>query len=204
MSSEQVDVLCLQETFSKRLRKPLIDSLSRHYYSYSDYTCNKTIFGPLVKDCYGGLMTWSKFPIIKEKFYPFSRVEGMNFEEKIGGKGFLISTIITDDRLLHIVNTHLYSGMDEKSESIRYHQVQEIKNILSLNEYLTSPVILAGDFNITHPGVASKYPDLSPSKVYEIIGTDLGFTDSCPNIDEYSYTIDPRINSYQSKGKHLQ
>jgi endonuclease/exonuclease/phosphatase family metal-dependent hydrolase len=204
LASSEVDILCLQETFSKRLRQPLVDSLSRHFFSYSDYSCNKRILGPWVRDCYGGLMTWSRYPIIEETFIQYSRVSGMNLEEKIGSKGFLISTLLIDDILLYVVNTHLYAGMDKNAERIRYHQIMELEAELSQEKYNDFPILLAGDFNITHPQVASMYNDLNPSQVYDCVINDLDFQDSCPSLNNESYTIDPRKNIFQQSAKHLQ
>lgn len=204
LTSARVDILCLQETFSKRLRQPLVDSLSRYFFSYSDYTCNKRIFGPWVRDCYGGLMTWSRYPIVDETFIQYSKVRGMKLEEKIGSKGFLISTLLKEDMLIYVVNTHLYAGSDENAERIRHHQILELNAELSKDKYNDFPVLLVGDFNITHPQVASMYHDLKPSQVYDCVINDLKFNDSCPTLNNESYTIDPRKNIFQKSGKHLQ
>ncbi len=199
-----VDILCLQETFSKRLRYPLIDSLSRYFYSYSDYTCNKTILGPWVKDCYGGLMTWSKYPIIDEVFVPFAKVKGMNIEERIGGKGFLISSILKGTQLIYVINTHLYAGMDDHSEFIRQKQIKQLEQFLNEEPYRNTIILLAGDFNITHPNVASMYPDIDSSIVYKEITNELEFKDSSPQLDESGFTIDHRKNIFQEDDKPLQ
>lgn len=97
--------ICLQETFSKRLRRKIMDKMPYHLMHQSDYLCQRTQAGILQIDCFGGLMTWSKHPIIYEEFFPFPLFDDMNWVEKSGRKGVLIPTIEVIGNPVNIVYT---------------------------------------------------------------------------------------------------
>jgi len=64
------DILCIQEAFAESFRRELLATTSDCYNTFSDFRCNRSILGLINMDCYGGLMTLSKFPIIDEEFFP--------------------------------------------------------------------------------------------------------------------------------------
>ena len=190
------DILCLQEIFSSKFRKLNLDKLSREYRFYTDYTCSQTILPGFKKDCHGGLATFSKFPILEEKFYAFPEFDDMRWEEKIGAKGFLVSKIQFPYKTSYVVNTHLYSGGLEMDEAIREKQMHFMHKVIdSLNAQL--PIILMGDFNIAHPELCNDNFAFS-TKVYNYITHEMGFDDSIENYAENKqyYTIDPKSNHY--------
>ncbi|HMQ05697.1 MAG TPA: endonuclease/exonuclease/phosphatase family protein [Saprospiraceae bacterium] len=196
------DILCLQETFSKRLRKKIMETLPHSYYHYSDYLCNRRQAGLLMMDCYGGLMTWSKYPIVYESFHAFPFYKGMSIIEQTGLKGFLFTTINFKGTYINVVNTHLYSGLSDKAEYFRLQQLAYLHNVLvQLEQFKAFPTLFAGDFNTSHPEVTSGNDILSPSVTYPLITGEMGFKDTCPTLDDNSYTYDAFSNSYVNKKK---
>jgi endonuclease/exonuclease/phosphatase family metal-dependent hydrolase len=193
------DVLCLQECFSSRLRYELED-LSSTFNTRHDFSCKRQVMGFLEMDCNGGLITLSKYPIIEESFIPFHKEKGRNWIEKIGAKGFLITTIVKGRDTLNIVNTHLYSGNNDEAERMRLKQAMQLNTIL--DTFLIShpfTTVLAGDLNITHPDVVETNDRVKPSVTYEYLQSNVCFQDSKPEIDSLDYTIDPQNNMYSSK-----
>ncbi len=195
----QPDIIGLQETFHPDLRSYLLAKLPRTFFTYSDYYCNKEIIPFVKKDCFGGLMTLSVYPIIWEQFYPFPIADETTIIEKIGSKGFLLSRIKYGDRVLQVINTHLYAGDNAKAEKMRLNQIrfmqETVRSISDCSKYET---ILLGDFNVHHP-------DVDCSEVYDYIIRNMEFTDSKPNISQTDFTSDHTANRYVSaKGKRTK
>lgn len=192
----QADIICIQEAFSKRFRKRLLPAIEAEYHTYSDYRCNRGIAGPIVKDCNGGLITLSKYPIVNELFYQYPTFDGMRIEERIGEKGFLLSTLITPKDTIHIINTHLYAGPNSSDERIRLYQIQHMDSILrAIKLPQDQNIYLLGDLNIQHPSVAQRNK-LQHSKVYSFITEKMNFNDSIEELNEDLLTIDKSQNKY--------
>jgi len=186
------DIIGLQETFHPKLRAQLLNTLPRTYFTYSDYHCNKEIVPFIEKDCYGGLMTLSVYPIIWEQFHPFPIADETSIIEKIGSKGFLLSRIKYGDRIIQVVNTHLYAGDHKKAERMRLLQMKFMQQtIQSINDYNQYETILLGDFNV-HP------PDVACSEVYDFIVDGMGYVDTKSNISQSDFTSDHTANKYVS------
>lgn len=195
------DIICLQESFNKRFRKKLIEKLGNRYYHTDNHLCSQNIFGPVRRDCHGGLMTLSKYPIISEEFHEYERNEEMRFEEKIGHKGFLVSIIDCPGQVMAIINTHLYAGPYSDDETQRLHQIKQIHKFLQCNSLLNQmPVFLIGDLNINHPDIVNA----PKSKVYQFIINEMRFTDFAPNLNENYYTIDYSRNMYSGNNNGKQ
>ncbi len=193
LGESDADILALQETFHPVLRKKLLTALTNQYFIFSDYHCQRPVLPFVFMDCFGGLMTLSKYPIIEEKFYKYPVSDESNLIEKIGGKGFLISRVLFGTQIINVINTHLYSGDHTKAEKIRMEQVQFMKQVLDQDaSFYQNRTILLGDFNIHHPDVAA-------SEVYNYIVEEMGFSDSKPHINEADYTIDHVCNDYVGK-----
>jgi len=193
------DIVCLQEVFHRRVRKKLKEGLLNQYFHASDYDCNQNILGPIIqKDCQGGLMTLSKYPIISEQFFPFTESQNASVIEKIGAKGFLFTTIIRNGKPINIINTHLYSGSTQFAARERMHQVKEMQQLLNgMESYQKHPTFLCGDLNITHPDVVDLYPQFDNAAVYHYITDQLRFEDHSLPLDQRSYTINPEMNPYK-------
>lgn len=199
------EIICLQEVFNPKVRANLLKKLSDHYFTFSDYSCNQPILGNLIqRDCHGGLMTLSKYPIIQEKFYAFNTSENSSLIEKIGHKGFMLSTILWNNQLINIVNTHLYAGNSSKASNHRMKQIMEIEYILNQNEYFRKyPTVLFGDLNTQYPFNNSNNLQFE-NKEYHYLTHQMGFKDSYLQQNELHYTINPSLNSFGSKNNNKQ
>lgn len=201
LNNTNTDIICLQECFSESLRKNILKNISAAYTHSTDYTCNRRSAGVLKLDCYGGLMTFSKHPIVDEHFYQFPKYEGSNFIEKIGRKGFLISQLDLGYKHIYVINTHLYSGHSRNAELLREQQVAFIWQTLDELEIREKDLILAGDLNFSHPKVMKENKLVSTSNIYNSLISEYGFIDG--NKDE-QYTLDPASKYCSSKdGKQI-
>jgi endonuclease/exonuclease/phosphatase family metal-dependent hydrolase len=184
------DIVCLQETFNQNLRKKLLSTLSLKYKT--DYIDNKTIIknGFIAVDNKGGLMTFSSYPVVYEKFFKFPDHSNYSFIEKIGGKGVLWSLINVHGIYINILNTHLYAGNSDKSEKIRVEQIKYIYHLMCQHpSFKNYPTILTGDFNVNHP--FEEY-----SEAYELITTTMHFIDTAPLITKSDFTYAGIENPY--------
>lgn len=186
------DIICLQEAFHPVFRQKLMEDLKRKYYTFSDYRCNETIVPFIKKDCYGGLMTFSVYPIVHESFYKYPIHNDMSIIEKIGSKGFLWSIVKFGNRYINIINTHLYAGDKPHAEKMRQIQLTYMQKIIAAEpKFEQCPTILMGDFNVHHP-------DVEVSAAYKYIMDEMEFTDSKPCLNNTDFTFDPPTNHYTS------
>ena len=185
------DIICLQETFHPRLRENLLTQLGKKYYTFSDYRCSSEIVPFIEKDCNGGLMTLSIYPIISEKFYQYPTSDQTSIIEKIGSKGFLLSVIKYGNRHINIINTHLYAGDNNHAEMMRLEQLSYMNSILNTELAKEIPTFMVGDINIHHPNVA-------PSDAYQYIQNNMFFTDTKPTLEAQDFTSDSNCNMYVS------
>lgn len=202
--AQNADIICIQEAFARKFRKKLLPLLSEYYYTFSDYYCNKNIAGPVVKDCHGGLVTFSRYPITDEKFYAYPVYESMRIEEQIGEKGFLLSTIESPDGIINVINTHLYSGLKKADEWHRSVQIAFMDSILrdtpDLDLY---PLFLLGDLNVRHPDIAFER-DQPVSDVYDHITRKMNFIDPARLLKSEYYTIEKSVNKYSGMNNGSQ
>lgn len=193
------DIICLQECFAKDLRNNLIQELVPLYNTHTNLNCNRSWMKLFDMDCNGGLLTLSSYPIIDEIFVPFEKRKKVGLIEKIGAKGFLLTTIDLGTDTLNIINTHMYSGNNDHAEQHRLSQIQQIENYLS--QYLIRHpynTMITGDFNIAHPDVALVNDYIKESITYDYMINELCLADSKPNLTTNDYTMDPNANPYSS------
>ncbi len=193
LSAKKADIITLQETFHPVLREKLLSNLRNDYYTFSDYRCGRSIIPGIEMDCYGGLMTFSIFPISEEHFFPFPTNDAYSIIEKTGSKGILVSYIKHGDKLITVINTHLYAGDNKSAEDIRLQQINFIHDMIKTGMVKhTDRIILVGDFNIQHPDVAC-------SKVYDFITKNMNFMDSKPHLGKNDFTYSKTNNYCPSK-----
>src|SRR5215510_1438337 len=138
------EIICLQESFDVQHRRLLYEHLGlERYYASGGFA--ETRKAPLaVFDTTGGLVIFSKFPIIQHKFIPFNQFTP-SLVERIGRKGVLEATIKTPYGVIQVFNIHLHVGKNFLAHSIR---VKQLKSVLErMKSQRNSPIILAGDFN---------------------------------------------------------
>ena len=138
------EIICLQESFDVHHRRLLYERLGCDRY-YASGGFEETRKAPLaVFDTTGGLVIFSKFPIIQDTFIPFKQFTP-SLIERIGRKGVLEATIETPYGVMQVFNIHLHMGKNFFAHSIR---VKQLKSVLELmKEQRHAPIILAGDFN---------------------------------------------------------
>ncbi|MBK8634406.1 MAG: endonuclease/exonuclease/phosphatase family protein [Saprospiraceae bacterium] len=195
LQSSEYNIICLQEVFDRKLRNEL-KPLNNDFQTLSTFDCKRNIGFLFSMDCQGGLMTFSKFPILRENFHQFPLLDGMKVEELIGEKGFLVTEIESPSVRVRVINTHLYSGQTPKDEGIRMAQVKHMELILSQQYKEQIPTFLAGDLNIVHPHVAAQDTSFTTSKVYDYISTNLGFDDTMFEISDIDFTYNNQVNPY--------
>ena len=191
----EADIICVQEAFARKFRKRLLPTMEQDYFTYSDYKCNQRIVGPIKKDCHGGLITFSKFPIIEEQFYPYPLYDAMRIEERIGKKGFLLTTIKIERDTAYIINTHLYAGLKKYDEKHRMVQIKHMHTILSDLGIMDEQIYLLGDLNVRHPDISRERQEPF-SQVYEYLSTTMGFMDTAPQLRYKDLTVDRDHNPY--------
>ncbi len=191
------DVLCLQEMFDEKIRNYLTPILGNVYQHQNDYTCNRKILGPIKNDCYGGLMTFSKYPILWQGFYANKITEDFKKDEENGRKGYLITKLDTEIGELAIINVHLYAGSTTIDEEMRFRQVKYFEKLLAELELNNLPIIILGDLNCTHKSIA-RQKKKTPSKTYAYLIDSLQFVDTVPEVDPTDCTYNSFTNKYVS------
>ena len=205
LAEREETILCLQETFSKKLRQKLIPRLQENFHVYSDYNKSKRIAGLVPIDQKGGLMTLSKYPIVEEQFFQYPLNKKMRWEERFARKGFIWTKIKMPRGYINIINTHLYASGNNPSEQQRLLQIQYMEKVLdTIPDFYKFPTMLLGDINICHPYVSQKYPHRTQSLVYDYLLSEMNFIDSMPDICDDDCTIHCDRNHYVSANNDLQ
>src|SRR5262249_47093706 len=138
------EIICLQESFDVHHRRLLYEHLGlERYYTSGGFEETRKV--PLaVFDTTGGLVIFSKFPIIQHQFIPFNQFTP-SLVERIGRKGVLEATIETPYGVMQVLNIHLHMGKNFFARNTRVKQLKSILELIKLQQHY--PVILAGDFN---------------------------------------------------------
>ena len=138
------DIICLQEAFDPDNRMWLAGFLREHGYAASDeHIESRSVMGRKM-DTTGGLVIFSRFPILETTFIPFRRLFFSPIEA-LGRKGILITLLNTPQGALRIVNLHLHKKSFLWDEEIRFSQLEIL--FMTLQFYAPMPTVMAGDFN---------------------------------------------------------
>jgi endonuclease/exonuclease/phosphatase family metal-dependent hydrolase len=144
LQSLDAEIICLQESFDVHHRRLLYERLGCDKY-YASGGFEATRKAPLaVFDTTGGLVIFSKFPIIQYQFTPFSHFTP-SVVERIGRKGVLEATIETPHGTMQVLNIHLHVGRHFLAHKIRVKQLKSVLERIKIQPHISS--ILAGDFN---------------------------------------------------------
>lgn len=136
------DIICLQESFDPHHRKSL-NMLLDAYETTDARTEARNVFF-ISFDTTGGLVTFSKFPIVRSTFIPFRKLF-LPPIELLGNKGMLVTFLETPHGKLCVLNTHLFHRGSLWNNAIRWSQIRHIFTTLHSRESM--PTIIAGDFN---------------------------------------------------------
>jgi len=196
LKNTNADILCLQEVFDPTVKKLLMRSLENSYKVIDD-SCETSSLMFWQKDCQGGLVTLSKFPVFSQSFYAYPTFNNMKLDEKIGEKGVLMTRIKIGDAFGLIINTHLYAGRSEEDSKLRLKQIKFLigkvkQDSLSENDRF---ILLCGDLNLTHPAIqkenATPNTDFEAFRLLEAAGF-INPYDQIP----VGFTYDPEKNPY--------
>ncbi len=146
LKSLDIDIIALQESFDISHRDLILKDLGDEYYITEGYDRSRRVFFLKKFDLTGGLVVYSRFPIITSNFEPFGRRLRYGVVEKVGRKGFMKTAIKINSTPVLIINTHLFTGQNVVGEILRQRQ---ISNILDKIERLKGeiPTFLMGDLN---------------------------------------------------------
>ena len=188
------EIICLQESFDVYHRRLLYEHLGlERYYASGGFEETRRV--PLaVFDTTGGLVIFSKFPIIQYKFIPFNQFTP-SLIERIGRKGVLEAIIETPYGVIQVFNIHLHVGKNFLAHSIR---VKQLKSVLDrMKSQPNLPIILAGDFNENALMEQKKFVTILQSR---------GLTHSL-HFEQYefmpSYRIkNPFVNNWLNRSKY--
>ena len=138
------EIICLQESFDVHHRRLLHEHLGlERYYASGGFAETRKV--PLaVFDTTGGLVIFSKFPILQHQFMPFNHFTP-SLVERIGRKGVLEATIETPYGVMQVFNIHLHMGINFFARRARVKQLKSVIERMKAHQHL--PIILAGDFN---------------------------------------------------------
>jgi endonuclease/exonuclease/phosphatase family metal-dependent hydrolase len=138
------EIVCLQESFDVHHRRVLYEYLGfqRYYASGGFEETRKAPFAEF--DTTGGLVIFSKFPILQSTFIPFHQFTP-SLIERIGRKGVLEATIETPYGTMQVFNIHLHMGRKFFARRIRFRQLKSVLERVKMQRQL--PIIVAGDFN---------------------------------------------------------
>lgn len=173
------DVVFMQEVFRSENEREIISTMG----DYFNYTSDKLDGGG--SNTYdGGVITFSKYPIVEQNQHVFDNCKGTDCA---ADKGVLYTKIVKDNQNYHLFNLHLGSWDTQQHRDVRILQLGEIFVFMqSLNLPDDEPIIIGGDFNINK----HKFP-LDYMQMLRILGV------SDPElIGELIYSYDPLLNNF--------
>lgn len=134
------DILLLQEVFSDRHRRQLLDDLATAYPYRTRVLGRDRGFA---QD--GGVMILSRWPIEAEFQRPFGRL--CAGKDCLADKGVLYARIDKAGQRVHVLATHLQSGRDK--HALRMAQLRVIRELMGAMAIPSDePVLLGGDLNV--------------------------------------------------------
>ena len=135
LKENSIDVVTLQEVTAehkKALEEMQYEGLSVEFSTDYPYVFKKKGAYPYQQYCnfqaVGGVAILSKYPINKENSICME------------GEGLLSSQILVNEKPLNVVSIHLYWPFP-------YGQTKQVKSINQVFEHLSTPLLIAGDFN---------------------------------------------------------
>lgn len=187
----KADVICLQESFDPRHREELNDFFKANGYHVTDALVGRRRILGLSLDTTGGLVTFSKFPIVSMAFILFDFIFFAP-QESAGRKGALVADIDTPHGKLRVVNVHLCQKSLFFEKAIRLSQMNRVLMFLARRKIL--PTVIAGDFN---------EKDIFRNKTFAALMDTHGFIHPATAAFHPSYRKEnPYVNIWMNKISH--
>lgn len=139
--SLELDVICFQEIVDNKVHKMLERQMRILGFVHKTKRLSKKF------RVNGGIITYSKYPIIHEDSIIFSLKKSYIWNAP-AAKGAVFATIKKGEKLFNIVNTHL----DSFKEEYRTSQLKHIKKYIDRYYTFEEPIIVCGDYNIDYHG----------------------------------------------------
>jgi len=132
----QFDVAIIEELFDPIMREIFVKKMGE-YYPYH----TKIVGQNADKILTGGVMIFSKWPIIKEDQMVYRAAGAV---DAYAAKGAVYAVINKQGKMYHVLGTHLQAGdMTDKRK-----QMQELSDFIQMqNIAADQPVLMGGDFN---------------------------------------------------------
>lgn len=198
LKNNPADVICLQEFYTSEDSNDF-NNLSELKNIFPNYYFHFEYFVTLRKNDHWGLLTLSKYPIVKKSAVYFNNAKN---------NGCLYSDILFGDDTIRIFNIHLQSynffkkrkwksnlpqdkdnfiqALDSTYKGKNFFQkfyynnllkTQQIESVLEISDVTTYPIIIAGDFNETpHSYIMKKMKDYHFIDAFTEKGNGFGFT----------------------------
>lgn len=137
----QFDVVILEELFDRDLRNKIVRLMEANY-PYHTTTVGQHTSRVLT----GGVMIFSKWPIIKENQFIFQASTGI---DSLAAKGVMYAAINKQGKMYHVIGTHMQADRNSQSIVARNAQLHEMADFITgLHIPANEPLLIGGDFNI--------------------------------------------------------
>ncbi|CAM3736699.1 sphingomyelin phosphodiesterase [Vibrio aquimaris] len=175
------DVVFTQELF----RYENVQNILWTMQQYFPFISNK-LDGGGINTYDGGVLTFSKYPIVQQAQHVFQNCKGTDCS---ADKGILYTKIMKGDSPFHLFNVHLGAWNSQAYRNIRTLQVGEIFAFIDqLDLPNNEPVIIGGDFNIAK----HKFP-LDFEQMQRVLDLEE------PTLEgSLEYSFDPYLNEHLS------
>ena len=140
-----INIICLQEVWSKNLCDIIIDTMEDKYNFYKPNE-------------YSGLLILSKFKILESNFEPF---KNKSFPDSIVTKGFGYITVLYNNELIDIFFSHTQAMYSNEINKIAIQNILQMKKKIDKS---SNKKIICGDLNLESDIIKEILSDFSLSK----------------------------------------
>ena len=110
----------------------------------------------------GGLVVYSRWPILSYESYPWMHTSDVHFPENVSAKGFLWVRIDVQGQVLNIMNLHSCSAC---SPEVNRKQLKELAIFIECKVPSDEPIAIMGDFNVPHCIFRDLLPEFSTGEI---------------------------------------
>lgn len=147
-----IDVVTVNEAFTRSLRPELVSNIQKNGFPYATNVLNSNTS----RLWSGGVMVFSKYPIVAQKDYQYKEAAGNDAQ---AAKGVQYVKIMKGQKPYHIFATHTNASytfgnkkrlpLNDAGRIVRRKQFQELKQFINQqNIPANEPIIIVGDLNL--------------------------------------------------------